>query len=81
LNGTNTKLIEKALGSDETDDWLGQQIVLFNDENVEYMGEVVGGVRCDVNRTKRRRQKALESAPAGTKTVKSAKFEEDEPPF
>jgi hypothetical protein len=53
LNGTNTKLIEKALGSDETDDWIGQKIVLFNDENVEYMGEVVGGVRCDVTRTKR----------------------------
>jgi hypothetical protein len=67
LNGTNTKLIEKALGSDETDDWLGREIVLFNDENVEYMGEVVGGVRCDVTRTKRyhaKKNAAQEKAPA-----------------
>ena len=66
LNGTNTKLIEKALGSDETDDWIGQKIVLFNDENVEYMGEVVGGVRCDVTRTKRYHAK---NQPAGNQNA------------
>jgi len=53
LNGTNSRLIAKALGSDETDDWMGQKIVLFNDENVTFGDEVVGGVRCDVARTKR----------------------------
>lgn len=65
LNGTNSRLIEKALGSDETDDWLGKQVVLFNDENVTFGDEVVGGVRCDVNRTKRYHAK-LEKSPAVT---------------
>lgn len=69
LNGTNTKLIEKALGSDETDDWIDKAIVLFSDENVEYMGEVVGGVRCDVRRTKAYHAK-MEKTPVG-KTPKS----------
>lgn len=53
LNGTNSQLIEKSLGSDETDDWIGQKIVLFHDENVSFGGELVGGIRCDVARTKR----------------------------
>lgn len=53
LNSTNLALIEKSLGSDNSDDWAGQQIVLFNDENVSFGGKLTGGVRVDVNRTKR----------------------------
>lgn len=53
LNSTNLALIEKALGSDDTDDWVGQKVVLFNDENVSFGGKLTGGVRVDVNRTKR----------------------------
>jgi hypothetical protein len=82
LNGTNTKLIEKALGSDETDDWTGREIVLFNDENVEYMGEVVGGVRCDVARTKRYHAKAsTKQAPAKLGTPKNFEDMPDDVPF
>ncbi len=64
LNGTNTQLIEKALGSDETDDWLGKQIVLFHDENVSFKGELKGGVRCDVSRTKKYHARGKPAAPA-----------------
>lgn len=46
LNGTNTQLIAKALGSEETDDWLSRKIVLFDDPNVSYAGKLVGGIRC-----------------------------------
>ena len=53
LNSTNLALIEKALGSDDTDDWVGKQVVLFNDENVSFGGKLTGGIRVDVNRTKR----------------------------
>ena len=81
LNGTNTKLIEKALGSDETDDWIGKQIVLFNDENVEYMGEVVGGVRCDVSRTKKYHAKKTGTAPAKAGTPKNFADMEDDIPY
>lgn len=85
LNGTNLKLIEKALGSDETDDWIGKQIVLYNDENVTYMDEVVGGVRCDVNRTKayHRKQEGAPAAPKPPATAKGTKFDDfvDDIPF
>lgn len=74
LNATNSRLIEKALGSDETDDWLGKQIVLFNDENVSFGDDVVGGVRCDVTRTKRYHAKgAAPAAPAAPKAPAAAK--------
>ncbi len=43
-NKTNTKRLFKALG-DDSDDWAGQQIVLFVDPDVEFGGKVVGGLR------------------------------------
>ena len=35
LNSTNAQLIARAVGSEETEDWPGKQIVLFNDPNVQ----------------------------------------------
>lgn len=78
LNSTNLALIEKALNSDDSDDWIGKKIVLFNDENVSFGGQVTGGVRVDVNRTKRYHAKQ-EKAPAVK--VKGDTFEEGEVPF
>lgn len=45
FNATNLKRTAKALDSDETDDWVGKQIVVYTDEDVEYAGEIVGGLR------------------------------------
>lgn len=45
LNSTNIKLLEKFLGSDDTDDWTGKEIVLYTDENVTFGGDIVGGLR------------------------------------
>src|SRR3990172_8990165 len=44
LNPTNIRRLEKII-SDNTDDWMGKQIVLYWDETVEYMGELKGGIR------------------------------------
>lgn len=43
LNKTNIKRLEKALG-DETDLWVGKQVVLFVDE-VDYQGDLVPAIR------------------------------------
>ena len=45
LNSTNIKIAEKVFGSDNTDDWIGKEIVLFADDNVSFGGELVGGLR------------------------------------
>lgn len=66
LNSTNLALLEKALGSDNSDDWTGLKVVLFNDENVSFGGKLTGGVRVDVNRTKRYHAKQEQpAAPQG----------------
>lgn len=45
LNSTNIKLLEKACGSDDTDDWVGKEVICYTDESVSFGGQVVGGLR------------------------------------
>lgn len=44
LNATNIKRMAKALG-DDTDDWIGNSVVLYVDPDIEFGGNVVGGLR------------------------------------
>jgi hypothetical protein len=45
LNSTNIKRLAKACASEDTDDWTGKQVVLYVDPDVEFAGNVVGGLR------------------------------------
>ena len=45
LNVINTMTIEQILGSDDTDNWIGKRIVLYEDPSVMYAGKIVGGIR------------------------------------
>ena len=45
LNKTNLKRTAKALNTEETDEWIGKKIMLYFDEEVEFGGEQVGGIR------------------------------------
>jgi hypothetical protein len=45
LNSTNGQLIARALGSKNSDDWVGKQIELYCDSNVTFGGKLVGGIR------------------------------------
>lgn len=45
LNTTNLHVAAKVLGSKDTDDWKGKEIVLFTDPNVSFGGQIVGGLR------------------------------------
>lgn len=45
LNWTNIQLIAHAVGSEETDNWIGKKIVIYEDPNVSYGGKLVGGIR------------------------------------
>lgn len=44
LNVTNLKRLAKALG-DDTDDWMGKTVELYTDPDIEFGGNVVGGLR------------------------------------
>lgn len=45
LNSTNIQLLAKACDSDDTDDWLGKEVIVYTDESVSFGGQVVGGLR------------------------------------
>lgn len=45
LNSTNLQLIAKFLGSEESDDWEGKKIILYDDPSVSFGGKLTGGIR------------------------------------
>ena len=65
LNKTNLLRAAKAFGSEETDDWIGHKIVIYTDENVEFGGEIVGGLRLRAPRTTAEPQPAAPAKPKG----------------
>jgi hypothetical protein len=60
LNSTNGNLLAKICGSEETDDWVGKQIVLYDDPSIAFQGKLVGGIRC---RAPKNRPAAAPAAP------------------
>lgn len=62
LNSTNIKLLDKACGSDDTDDWIGKEVILYTDDSVSFGGQVVGGLRI-------RKQQAAPTRKAPTQTA------------
>ena len=45
LNQTNIALCADACKSEETNDWPGKQVVLFNDAAIMFQGKRTGGIR------------------------------------
>lgn len=45
LNPTNIQACAKACGSDDTDDWIGKEVIVYVDPNVSYAGKTTGGLR------------------------------------
>lgn len=52
LNSTNIQLCAVAFNSQETDTWMGKELVLYTDPNVSYAGKLIGGIRVRAPRTK-----------------------------
>lgn len=72
LNSTNIKRLAKACDSDDTEEWIGQKVVLFVDPDVEFAGNVVGGLRI-------RSHKQAAAKPAGNPSVPMSDMEDDIP--
>ncbi len=53
LNPTNAQLVAKALGSDDSDDWIGKRLVMYVDDSVSFGGKIVGGLRVKAYRKPR----------------------------
>ena len=65
-------------GTDETNEWIGQYVVVFNDRNVEYDGRKVGGIRF---RPVKEGFKVPETAKKSRVIVPAAAPADDDVPF
>lgn len=72
-NKTNANTIAKVLGSDDTDDWVGQRITLCRRE-VEFQGEPMWSIRVSL-------KKPAATTPSPKKLVADNDGGEDEPAF
>lgn len=45
LNSINAQIIAQITKSEETDDWPGAVVVLYNDPTVSFAGKITGGIR------------------------------------
>ncbi len=45
LNSVNAQLIAQITKSEETDNWIGDKVVLYTDPTVSFGGKVMGGIR------------------------------------
>ena len=71
MNWTNLQLCAQATGSDNTDDWEGKKIVLYNDPNISFQGKLTGGVRI---------KPAKQSAPKPAPSRVTGEYNEITPP-
>lgn len=66
LNATNIKRLARACESDETNDWTGKQVVLYVDPDVEFGGNVVGGLRIRAHKVEPKPRQVMPK-PTGSK--------------
>ncbi len=67
LNSTNAQIIARIVGSDETENWVGHKVVLYNDPGVSFGGKVLGGIRARAPRNQNAvtpASKVMNPAPA-----------------
>ena len=78
LNVTNLKRLAKALG-DDTDDWNGRQVCLYVDPDIEFGGNVVGGLRIKALRSPAAKARAALSDDAINRKLADAAPDNDIP--
>lgn len=66
LKSTNGQIIAGITKSEETDNWRGHKIVIYDDPNVSFGGRVVGGIRVRAPRNQPAPAPAPEPNPAST---------------
>jgi hypothetical protein len=71
LNVTAIRLYEHLFGND-TDDWKGKQIIIYNDPTVSYAGKITGGIRFRPYKP---------PVPKASKPQAVSDFEDDQIPF
>lgn len=69
-NWTNLQIIAKVCGSEESDDWIGKVVNVYEDPMVDFGGKIVGGIRI---------RKATGSSPEPVAKTGTDDFDDDIP--
>jgi hypothetical protein len=77
LNSTNIQLLEKCCGSDDTDDWIGKQVIVYVEPNVSFGNELVGGLRIKRHRTAQPKPAAVRRAPSDSEGFANQRLPDD----
>lgn len=77
VNKTNAKTITNVLGSEETDDWIGQRITIGPRE-VEYQGDMMMAIRVSL---KKPSSNAVTREPEPTRITTNDEASDDDIPF
>ncbi len=64
LNSTNIRRCVAAFETQETDDWVGKSIIIYDDPSIEFGGKLVGGLRLRAVPAKRAKKVTLPEAAA-----------------
>jgi hypothetical protein len=78
LNKTNIRLVASILGND-TNAWMGRQIVIYNDPNVSFGGRTVGGLRLRAPKNQAAAPQPAAPAPAAAPAGPFDDFADDIP--
>lgn len=82
LNSTNAQLIAMITGSEDTDNWPGKKIVLYDDPTISFAGKLTGGIR--VRAPKNNKVEAKPASPRQPEPKPAMQTEEassDDVPF
>ena len=77
LNSTNGQAVAAITGSEETDDWIGRKVVLYDDPNVSFGGKLVGGIR--IRAPRGQAAKAIAAAPKPAPVAQPEASDDDVP--
>lgn len=77
LNMTNGAIIAAITKSENTDDWPGHRVVLYDDPSVSFGGKLVGGIR--VRAPRGQAAKAIKAAPKAKPAPVEPPVDEDLP--
>ena len=90
LNPTNIKAVAKACGTEETDEWVGREVVVYVDPNVGFEGKTTGGLRIRSHQAQQAPRPLLQrpqaplrsSAPAASRIpARSPPDQDDDVPY
>lgn len=82
LNKTNINRTVKAVGTDDVEDWVGRKIVLYFDPDVEFGGDIVGGIRIRAPKNASAMAETEPEVPSRRQHISSdAAMQDDDIPF